>query len=404
MSAPSRQIAVAGAGIAGLAAALSFARRGFSVRIFERAGRLEEVGAGIQLSANATRILARLGLLEAVEQTAVKPRSVELRRAGSGRVIASVPLGEAATRRWGAPYLTVHRADLHNVLAGAALAHPAIALETGASVRGATFGPGGVSLTVERDGATGTVACDLAVGADGVRSALRGTGSLARPERFSGYVAWRATAAPHACGDLVPADRVSAFLHPRFHLVAYPLRRGEIVNLVAIGRMPAPSGGMAGDAGAGAARGMLPPAVISGATDEIDALAAGLDTWLPWPINEVDADAPWVEPAGLALIGDAAHAMGPYAAQGAVMAIEDAAALAAAVAARPHDLAGALRGYEATRRERVRQVARRGAFNRLVWHASGPVALGRDAVLALRRPESLAADLDWLYGYDAEAV
>lgn len=399
MNAPSMRIAIAGAGIAGLAAALSFARRGFSVRIFERAERLEEVGAGIQLSANATRLLARLDLLDAVRQAAVQPRSIELRRAGSGRVIASVPLGEAATRRWGAPYLTVHRADLHGALAEAVRAHPAISLETGAVVRGSAFGAGGVSLAVEKAGAAETVSCDLAVGADGVRSALRGSGRLARPDRFSGYVAWRATATPQQCGDLVPADRVSAFLHPRFHLVAYPLRRGEIVNLVAIGRMPVPA-----DSGAGAARGMLPPAIIAGAADEVDALAANVDTWLPWPINEVDADAPWVEPAGLALVGDAAHAMGPYAAQGAVMAIEDAAALAAAVAAQPQDIAGALARYEAARRERVRQVARRGAFNRFVWHAAGPVALGRDAVLALRRPESLAADLDWLYGYDAEAL
>lgn len=399
MSASPRQVAIAGAGIAGLAAALSFASRGLAVRVLERAPQLEEVGAGIQLSANATRILARLGLLEAVERDAVAPAAVELRRASSGRSIASVPLGEAATRRWGGPYLTVHRADLHTVLADAARANPLISLETGVTVAAAAFRPGGVSLTVKRDGASETVSCDLAVGADGVRSALRATGTLARPDRFSGYVAWRATAAPQACGDLMPTDRVSAFLHPRFHIVAYPLRRGEIVNLVAITRMPVPD-----EAGAGAPRGMLPPAVIAGAADEIDALAAGLDTWLPWPINGVDAEAPWVEPAGLALIGDAAHAMGPYAAQGAVMAIEDAAALAAAVAAQPGDLAGALRRYEAARRERVRQVARRGAFNRFVWHASGPVALGRDAVLALRRPQSLAADLDWLYGYDAEAI
>src|SRR5690606_27732960 len=138
--------------------------------------------------------------------------------------------------------------------------------------------------------------------------------------------------------------------------------------------------------------------------DELDVFLAGIDTWLAWPVGEVAADAPWVEPAGLALIGDAAHAMGPYAAQGAVMAIEDAATLAAALAARPGDLSGALLAYESARRERVRRVAKRGAFNRFVWHAAGPVALGRDAVLVLRGGNSLAADLDWLYSYDAEAI
>ena len=394
------QIAIAGAGIAGLTAALAFARHGFAIRIFERSAQLGEVGAGVQLSSNATRLLDRLGVLNAVEQDAVRPEAIELRRATSGRLIASVPLGAAAQRRWGAPYLSVHRADLHAALAKAVQAHPSISLETEAGVSGAVLMPGGgVSLRVEKDGATETVLCDLAIGADGVRSALRATGRLARPDRFSGFVAWRATATPQTCGNLIPPDKVSAFLHPRFHLIAYPVRGGEIVNLVVIARMAAPE-----RTGGGAYRAMLPPSVIKGASDEIDALAAELDTWLPWPINEVDPDAPWVEPAGLALIGDAAHAMGPYAAQGAVMAIEDAAALAAIVAARSHDLAGALTHFEAVRRERVRQVLRRGAFNRFVWHAAGPVAIGRDVVLALRRPESLVADFDWLYNYDAETL
>lgn len=395
-----RHVAIAGGGIAGLTAALCFARRGYSVSVFERAGKLEEVGAGIQLSPNASRILHRLHLLDRVEASAVKPRAIELRRAASLRRIASVPLGENADRRWGAPYLTVHRADLHDALAEAVRSEPAISLETGATVRGATLGESGVALAVERDGgATATVDCDLAVGADGVRSVLRGTGRLERQDRFSGYVAWRAMTTPNVGNDLVAADRVSAFLHPRFHLVAYPLRRGELINLVAIGRMPAPT-----ESGLHATRRVLPSGIVAGAAEDIDTFVANVDTWLPWPIHEVAADRPWIDQAGLALVGDAAHAMGPYAAQGAVMAIEDAAALAATVAAAPGDLAGALMRYQARRQARVAQVAKRGAFNRFVWHASGPAALGRDLVLALRRGESLAADLDWLYSYDAEAV
>ena len=395
----SRHVAIAGAGIAGLTAALCFARLGFTVSIHERAQKLEEVGAGLQLSPNATAVLKRLGLLEAASETAVKPACVELRRAASLRRIASIPLGDAAVRRWGTPYLTIHRADLHEVLTRAVRAHPAISLETGVVVRDATLSDSGNILSVEREGETTQIRCDLAIGADGVRSALRSTGRLARQDQFSGYVAWRAIATPQLCAGLIPTDRVSAFLHPRFHLVAYPLRGGQIVNLVVIGRMPVPD-----ESGAGSARRMLPPGVIEGAADEIDALAANVDGWLPWPINEVDATAPWVDRSGLALVGDAAHAMGPYAAQGAVMAIEDAAALAAAVAALPDDIPGALSLYQAVRQERVRQVTKRGAFNRFVWHAAGPVSFGRDLVLALRKSESLAADLDWLYAYDAEAV
>lgn len=400
MKTSSRQIVIAGAGIAGLTAALAFARHGFKVRIFERSAQLSEVGAGIQVSPNATRILSRLGVLEAVERVAVCPAAINLHRADTGRVIASIALGEAAMHRWDAPYLTIHRADLHAVLVEAVRAQPSITLETKANVRSVGFNAGGGAIvSVEQDGKTQMVACNLAVGADGVHSALRNTGRLARPQRFSGFVAWRATAAARACGSLIATDKVSAFLHPRFHLIAYPVRQGEIMNLVVITKMKAPE-----RAGTDAYRAMLPPSIIDGAADELDALASDIDTWLPWPINEVDANAPWTEPAGLALIGDAAHAMGPYAAQGAVMAIEDAAALAASVAAQPNDLDQALARFEARRRERVHQVARRGAFNRFVWHATGPIALGRDLVLALRRPESLAADFDWLYRYDAEAI
>lgn len=400
MRASQKQIAIAGAGIAGLTAALAFAQKGFEVTIFERSAQLSEVGAGVQVSPNATRILERLGVLEAVRQVAVQPASIELRRASSGRIIAAIELGEMATRRWDAPYLTIHRADLHAALAEAVRAHPLIVLETKASARSvAPLSAGGMLLSVEKSGKVEEFACDLVIGADGVRSALRATGQLARPDRFSGYVAWRATAAPQACGNLIAPDKISIFLHPRFHIIAYPVRCGEIINLVAISRMQAPQ-----KSGEDAYRAMLPPSIIDGAAEEIDALAADLDTWLPWPVNEVDPAGPWVDPAGLALIGDAAHAMGPYAAQGAVMAIEDAAALAAAVAAQPHDLAGALARYESVRRERVRLVVRRGEFNRFVWHAAGPIALGRDLVLALRRPESLAADFDWLYRYDAEAL
>jgi salicylate hydroxylase len=236
-----RHAAIAGAGIAGLTAALCLAGRGFSVSVFERAPKLEEVGAGIQLSPNAARILERLGLLGALEKMAVRPRAVELYRAGSLRRIASVPLDEVALRRWGAPYLTIHRADLHAALVEAVAASPDITLETGVTVRGATLSDGDVSLCIERARGRADIACDLAIGADGVRSTLRGTGRLARPERFSGYVAWRAMTTPEAARGLIPADAVSAFLHPRFHLVAYPVRGGEAINLVVIARMDPPA-------------------------------------------------------------------------------------------------------------------------------------------------------------------
>lgn len=392
--APARSIAIAGAGVAGLTAALAFAKAGFAAKVFERSPKLEEIGAGIQLSPNATRILARLGVLEALSPMAVQPREIAIRRADTLRRLASVPLGEAARRRWGAPYLTVHRADLQAALLAVAGDSAHIELTTGAAVRDAAQEGDAVALSVERDGRSEAVRCDLAVGADGVWSTLRPLVAKQAPGRYTGHLAWRALARPD--GDLLPADRVTAWLHPGFHLVAYPVRAGAEVNLVAVTTSPATP-----ESWSNAADPRALTMAMTGVAPALTRLIEQAGPWTTWPIHAVPQHGGWT--AGrIALIGDAAHAMSPYAAQGAAMAIEDAAVLAGAVAHSAGDMAAALARYEALRRPRVKRVAGRGAFNRFTWHASGPVALVRDAVLSRRAPERLAADLDWLYGWEPE--
>jgi salicylate hydroxylase len=187
---------------------------------------------------------------------------------------------------------------------------------------------------------------------------------------------------------------VTAFLHSGFHLIAYPVRGGAAINLAAF----TPARGLAETWSGQADVAPLRSAMRSTAP-VLSRLADEAGPWTAWPIHTVDRRPPWTFP-GVALIGDAAHAMTPFAAQGAAMAIEDAWTLAATVAAAPDDLAKALAAWEAARRPRVEKVARRGAFNRFAWHASGPVALARNLVLKARPPERLAADLDWLYGWE----
>jgi salicylate hydroxylase len=395
-----RQIIVAGAGIAGLTAAIAFARRGFAVRVFEQAAELVETGAGIQLSPNATRLLDRLGVTEYFRPAAVRPERIALHEARRQRKLAEVPLGEAAQKRWGAPYLVVHRADLHSALKARAARDPDIEVVTGARVNDAALHARGVTVSVQRGAHISESQPLLLVGADGVWSAVRAIGTGHHSERFTGEVAWRATLrrdsrAGAALEAVMPTDQVSVFLDPRFHLVAYPVRGGSALNLVAIAK------GSWNPTAKGAPDPAPLAAAMRGVRGPLANLVKDAGPWTFWPIHEVPAGLAWTAKQGAALIGDAAHAMTPYAAQGAAMAIEDAVTLAELVAASPGDLPGALEAYETARRARVEKIAKRGRFNKWVWNAGGFTRMGRNFVLARRTPEQLAADLDWIYGFDA---
>jgi salicylate hydroxylase len=399
----SRQVVVAGGGIAGLTAALAFARRGFFVRLFEQAQRFEPFGAGLQLSPNATRILDRLGVLDLLRSKAVRPDAILLRDAASLRVLARVPLGAAAERRWHAPYLVAHRADVHEALVEKAAQDDRIEVVTGARITGdVAFTDSGVTVTCERNGQRENVDAGLLIGADGVWSALRAASFPGARRRFSGSLAWRATAETHgASGEAFAAmsspDCVTAFLDPDFHLVAYPVSGGAALNLVAFANGDADAEGRTGKADLSTLT-----RAVRHAAPALSNLLERTAGWTVWPLNTVDQGGPWTRES-LALIGDAAHAMTPFAAQGAAMAIEDAATLAsfAAASTATKNLPELLREWEQSRKARVAKVARRGALNKLAWNAAGPLAFGRDLLLRLRSPESLAADLDWLYGYEA---
>jgi salicylate hydroxylase len=391
------RVVVVGAGIAGLTAAIALARTGFSVRLLERSERLADVGAGLQLSPNATRILAELDVLPRLSSVAVRPERVAIRKASDLRQLTHVPLGAAATKRWGSPYLTVHRADLQSALLAEMGRQPEIEFVTGAAVRDLALHRHGVTLSIDHGGAIREDHATLVVGADGVWSTLREQGSGSSGTRNTGHVAWRAMLRPGpASASTVAADEVTAFLHPGFHLVAYPVRRGEAINLVAVTR------GIAGIGWNNEAGVEMLDAALDGTAPALRALLAEAGPWTTWPLHEAPMARPWTSSAGVALIGDAAHAMSPYAAQGAAMAIEDAAMIAALATRFRGDVTALVAAYERLRRPRIRRVASRGAFNRFTWHASGPVALVRDLVMAARPAAGNARDLDWLYGWTLE--
>lgn len=395
----SRPIIIAGAGIAGLTAAIAFAMRGYQVRVLERTEQLQAVGAGIQLSPNATHILKGLGVLDFLLPNAVQPPAVLLRDAASLKLLARVPLGEMAESRWGAPYLTVHRADLQDALLQRVKQIPNVELTTGVRVIECVDQSDGIAVTVESGVNTVDENASLLVGADGVWSTVRSLGNGNATAAFTGELAWRATIetdspAGKAFAAIASTECVTTFLNPKFHLVAYPIRGGRAINLVAFTK-----GERIGETWSGQADMDLLRTATRLATASLTAVIELAGPWTIWPVHTVDQRPAWTSEA-MALIGDAAHAMTPFAAQGAAIAIEDAATLAQMVANAPTDgLAAALAGWERFRRPRIARVTSRGALNKLAWNAGGPVALARNLVLSLRPPERLAADLDWLYGW-----
>jgi len=318
-----------------------------------------------------------------------------MRNAATGRLVTSMPLGAVAERRWGAPYLVAHRADLQAALVAAVADHGNIELEAGAEVVDIAMDDERVHVRLGA-GREGERHSGVAlVGADGVWSRLRGHVRAQGASSFSGHVAWRATVAADAVpGGLMADDRITVLFSPRFHLVAYPLRKARLFNLVAI-TAGAPESGNPDIARTTAAR---PDALASALAGTVVAGLEGAAQWLPWPLHTVDWRLPWHRDR-LVLTGDAAHALTPFAAQGAAMAIEDAAVLADCLAAAGSPAAAFAR-FQALRSPRIGRVARRGSFNRFAWHAFGPVAFARDVVLSLRPGERLLADFDWLYGWN----
>lgn len=373
---------IVGAGIAGLTAALALARRGIASHIIEQAPALEEVGAGLQLSPNASRILADLGLLDALSARWTEPEHILLASGKSLAPLASVPAGAAARSRWGAPYGVLHRASLQAVLLEAVRAEPLCTLTTGQRIESV-------------EDALSIAPVGVLIAADGVWSHLRQTVPGALPVRYSGNVAWRFLVPYDGAPPFLDPRAVTAFLGPHAHLVAYPLAEARAFNIVAIHAQPdAPPEGWLRRGDTTTRQRLLN--AFAGWHADIGRLLPDAKDPLVWPLFGCP-DGAWTD-GRTVLIGDAAHAMTPFAAQGAAMAIEDAALLAKALGDAT-DAAEALRGFETTRRERVARVRSRGAFNRFAYHARGPVALARNLVLSLRKPESLAADFDWLYGY-----
>ncbi|MCZ7450547.1 FAD-dependent monooxygenase [Agrobacterium rhizogenes] len=390
---PIKSVAIVGAGIAGLTAALAFARHGIDCDIIEQAGELTEVGAGLQLSPNAARILATLGVLPDIEARWTEPVSVDLASGKSLTTLLSLPMGAVARTRWGAPYGVLHRSTLQSALLQAVTRNSLCRLHLGKRIENATVDV--IAATTFRDH-------DLVVGADGVWSAARFSVPSAPTATFSGNVAWRFTVA----GDKVPSafnkTAVTAYLGARGHIVAYPLKEVGGFNIVAIALGADPGATWRAES-SGRQKALLLEQ-FRGFSPDIVRLLDSSDNPTFWPLYQA-SPGHWHNGRDTVLIGDAAHAMMPFAAQGAAMAIEDAFELAGTMAGsngeKPLPVPQALAAFEALRLPRIEKARKRASLNRFAYHARGPVRIARDLVFSTRPPEAFLKDFDWLYGYHA---
>jgi salicylate hydroxylase len=388
-------VIIAGGGVGGLTASLALARCGFRVTVLEQAQRLEETGAGIQLSPNATRTLIGLGLGEALRPLAVVPDSLRVMNVHTGREIVRMPLGKLAEDRYGTPFWLLHRADLLGALAGAASRQLGITIKLGRQVQDYVIHPKGITVS----SLTATGIADergfAVLAADGLWSSLRRQLGDTAPARFTGRSAWRGSIPAREVRAEFREPAVYLWIGPDAHIVHYPVKAGQLINIVVI---TADRGGV-----------VLPERSKPATPGDLMSCLSDKDwampprtlvrlpaAWQKWPLYDRRPLKRWSRgPVGL--LGDAAHPMLPYLAQGAAMAIEDGIVLADCFARRPDDPARALRAYCSVRRERTRKLQVLSARNGARYHFGQPRAWFRNAAMRALGGTGLLKHYDWIY-------
>ena len=382
-------ILIAGGGIGGLALALALAQKGRGSIVLEQRDAFAAAGAGIQLGPNGVRVLQRLGVADALRPLVGEPEAIRVHEGGTARTLATLPLGEWIAARHGAPYWVAHRGDLHGTLLAAAAAEPRITLRPG-------FGLAALEQTQEGVEATSAGGEALAgralVGADGLWSSVRQVVCPAPAPQFAGATATRAII-PAAQAGALRAPVVGLWLTPGVHVVHYPVRAGAEIAVVVIAGEDWQ--GREWEAEADRKRLLARMRGFHGGLTEV---LARVPQWRKWALYRLPPLPRW-SAGRIALLGDAAHPMLPYLAQGGVLALEDALVLGDCLEAHPGDEASAFRDFEAQRRARAQRVQAISLRQGRIYHLAPPLSWARDAALRLIPGAWLMAGYDWLYGW-----
>jgi salicylate hydroxylase len=381
-------VIIAGGGIGGLAAALTLARTGHAVRVLEQASEFSEIGAGLQLGPNAGRLLRKWGVHELLEPDLVAPQELRMMDGVSDEVIGQIPLGQAFVERFGAPYYVAHRGDLHRALHTACKGEAAISLEAGAAVE--DYEQTAASVTVRtRDGRSHAAAC--LIGADGLWSKIRGRIVGDGPPNFANHTTYRTLLEP----DEMPADcawnAATLWAGPNTHLVHYPISGRRHYNIVAT---------VCSD---WHAQGWNEPAdkdellwFFRKGCERVKRILQAGTSYRKWAIADRTPAARWSD-GRVTLLGDAAHAVLQYFAQGAAMAIEDADCLATSLQRHVGDPAAAFLAYEAARRPRTARLQRESRYLGTVYHARGIKRFFRNRIMRRQTPEDWYSRVSWVY-------
>ncbi|MDM0109650.1 FAD-dependent monooxygenase [Variovorax sp. J22R24] len=385
-------MAIIGGGMGGLTAGLAALQVGIDVQVYEQATSLREIGAGVQISPNASRVLHRLGLADALARTGVKPLAWHQRRWDNGRTLLRTPLAHSMEAAFGFPHYQMHRADVLNALVDA---FPQERLHAGE--RFAAFVDHGDHVEVSFESGR-RIEVDVLVGADGIHSSVRRALHGSDDARFTGCVAYR---------GLAPADRLSGlgleltsqvWMGPDKHFVHYFVRNQELVNFVAVIEQDCWTAESWID------RGDVDEARSSfaGWHPQVQTIIGAVDETFKWALFDRPPMERW-SMGRVTLLGDACHAMLPFMAQGAAQAIEDAATLTACLASRTHnEVTDALAQYETLRLPRASRLQALSAANKSRFHlVDGPSQEARDAQMALGNTDWSLDAVAWLYGHDA---
>ncbi|ROZ72404.1 3-hydroxybenzoate 6-monooxygenase [Ramlibacter sp. WS9] len=381
-------VIVAGGGIGGLAAAHVLARAGHRVTVLEQSAAFGEIGAGIQLGPNIFKMFEYLGLTEAVNQVAFFPTGLGMNDVRTGEKVVRVPLGDVARAAYGYPYGVIYRADLHQVFLDACKALPGVVLRTSSKVE--SFAQDGEGITVRLAGGE-QLRGDALIGADGLWSRIREAVVGDGKPRVSGHIAYRAVLKREDVPAHLWSDDVQLWGGEKTHLVHYPLRRGELFNLVAVFHSNKYDEGWNtfGDTAELNER-------FAQAVPQVRELLGKIETWKMWVLCDRDPVKNWSD-GRVTLLGDAAHPMLQYLAQGAGQAIEDAVVLGEALRFTDGNVQEAFQKYQQARYLRTGRVQLTARFYGDIYHAAGVQRELRNQMFQSGKESAGFAGLKWMY-------